>query len=88
MIENFLITGTRNGFGKYAHEKLGGFGLTRDTKEEEIGRIQEQGVNTIIHCAFNTSKNVTSFDLPKYIEDNVFLTKRLTEIPHKKFIFI
>ena len=88
MTQNFLITGTRSGFGKYVHEEFGGFGLTRETKEEEIKNFREQGVDTIVHCAFNTHNSVSSLNLPAYIDDNVFLTKKLIEIPHNKFIFI
>lgn len=42
----------------------------------------------LIHCAFNQAREVNSKNLYQYLFDNVFLTKKLAKIPHKKFIFI
>jgi len=86
--EKILITGSASGLGKYFYENLSGKGLDRDTSFEELEKIKKQGVDIIIHCAFNSSKNVNSNSLNSYLKDNIFLTKNLVPIPHKKFIFI
>lgn len=83
-----LTTGTSSGLGKYIYENLGGVGLTRTTSSEEIEKVRNDGVDTIIHCAFNSGRGINSEHLYHYIEDNVFLTKKLASFPHKKFIFI
>lgn len=75
----FLITGTSSGLGKYLHDKLGGISLNRE-------KIQKNGAEIIIHCAFNPDNNPKDSD--QYYNDNVLLTEELTKIPHKKFIFI
>lgn len=74
-----LISGTSSGLGKYLHENLGGISLNRE-------KIQQNDAGIIIHCAFNSEQNPT--DIDQYFRDNVFLTEELTNIPHKKFIFI
>jgi len=86
--EKIFTTGINSGLGKYIYENLGGEGLDRDTSFEECEKIKKEGVDVIIHCAFNLRKNIDSNSLYDYLEDNVFLTKNLLSIPHKKFIFI
>lgn len=78
-MNSFLITGSSSGLGKYLHDNLGGDSLNRK-------KITTDGADVIIHCAFNSENNPK--DLDQYYNDNVLLTKRLTKIPHKKFIFI
>lgn len=76
---NYLITGTSNGLGKYLHDNLGGISFVRSDAKDERAEI-------IIHCAFNSEHNPK--DLDQYFKDNVFLTGKLTKISHGKFIFI
>jgi len=83
-----LTTGIFSGLGKYIHENLGGIGLTRATSPEDMEKIKNSGVDVIIHCAFNSHRGINSDSLYYYLEDNVFLTKKLVSIPHKKFIFL
>lgn len=81
IVNNYLITGSSSGLGKYLHDQLGGSAFYRDgtnVKETQV----------IIHCAFNRAKEVNSKNLYQYLLDNVFLTKKLAKIPHKKFIYI
>lgn len=78
---NYLITGSGSGLGKYFHDQLGGISFNRD-----FGNVDETEV--LIHCAFNLAREVNSKDLYQYLLDNVFLTKRLAKIPHKKFIYM
>lgn len=86
--KKILITGAASGLGKHLFKVLGGIPFTRKTSEKELNNLKKRGVDIIIHCAFNSSKNITSENLYSYINDNVVLTKKLLEIPHKKFVFI
>ncbi len=84
-----LITGTKSGLGKYLSEAIGNtFQYNRDTSNADFEEYKALGVDVIIHCAFNSSKQINSDNLNSYIEDNIFLTKKILKIPHKKFIFI
>lgn len=83
-----FITGVNSGLGKYLYRNMGGAALTRDTTPEEIEEIKTNGIETIIHCAFNSGKKADSGSLYDYLEDNIMLTKKLVSFPHKKFIFI
>ncbi len=78
-INKFLITGTSSGLGKYLYNKLGGISINRE-------KIQKNGAEIIIHCAFNSQQSPK--DIEQYFRDNVLLTEELTNMPHKKFIFI
>ncbi|MCH8987046.1 NAD-dependent epimerase/dehydratase family protein [Patescibacteria group bacterium] len=84
-----LITGNKSGIGKYIFENFGEemIGWDRDIALADKEEIKKEGVDILIHCAFNSLKEVTFESLAEYIQDNVFLTKELVEIPHKKFIF-
>lgn len=82
-----LTTGVSSGIGKYIHENLGGIGLTRKCLKEEYEKVERTGVDVIIHCAFNSNKEIKAESLYNYVEDNVFLTKDLVSFPHKKFIY-
>jgi nucleoside-diphosphate-sugar epimerase len=82
-----LTTGVLSGIGKYIHENLGGIGITRSTSAEELEKTKRDGMDVIIHCAFNSQKDVTSDLLYQYFKDNVFFTNELVSVPHKKFIF-
>lgn len=84
-----LVTGNKSGIGKYIFENFGEemIGWDRDITPVNKEEIKKEEVDIIIHCAFNSSKEVTSESLAEYIQDNVLLTKELVEIPHKKFIF-
>lgn len=83
---NFLITGTSSGLGKFLHNNLGGLSLNRQTSEGDIGQIKREGAAFIIHCAFNSDRDPKNID--QYFKDNVLLTEELTKIQHKKFILI
>ncbi len=78
---NYLITGSGSGLGKYLHDQLGGVSFNRDGMN-----VKETDV--IIHCAFNQTREINSKNLYQYLLDNVFLTKKLANIPHKKFVYI
>lgn len=84
---SLLITGASSGIGWYLHQSLGGIGLTRHSANEDLRQATERGVELIIHCAFNSAKDVDSRSLSSYLDDNLLLTQRLLEIPHEKFVY-
>jgi nucleoside-diphosphate-sugar epimerase len=78
-----LITGSQSGLGQFLSEKIKDcVMLTRLNKEE----VLKDSVDVIIHCAFDSSRKIV--DHYKYVDDNILLTKDLTKIPHKKFVYI
>ena len=83
-----LITGTRSGLGRHIHETFGGIPWTRQFQAEERTQIKQQGVDIIIHCAFNSNRIIDSSNLFSYVQDNVLLTEELVSIQHNQFIFI
>lgn len=83
-----LTTGTLSGLGKHLFETFGGISYNRQISEEECDKLINQGVDIILHSAFNSAKDVDSNNLYYYLEDSFLLTEKLIEIPHKKFIFI
>lgn len=83
---NFLITGTSSGLGKYLYDNLGGLSLNRQTSQGDIKKIKREGAEVIVHCAFNSNRDPKN--IKQYFKDNVLLTEELTKIPHRKFIFI
>ena len=83
---NILVTGSRSGLGRFLHEELGGFSLSR---EMPLAHLELPGcLDAIIHCAFNSNNSTSSKDLYSYLDDNIFLTSRLTEIPCRKFVYL
>lgn len=84
----FLITGSQSGLGRYLHEYFGGIGIERRTSQTEWAKIKKSDADIIVHCAAQPPKPVTSNSLPAYLDDNLLLTKKLVEIPHKKFVFV
>lgn len=83
-----LTTGTNSGLGKFVHRKFGGLAWTRSTSAAEREAIRCDGVDVIVHCAFNSKPQVTAETLYDYFSDNVGLTGDLAGIPHQKFILI
>lgn len=82
-----LVTGVGSGIGKYLYEVLGGDGLSRQNSARVLREAQNAEFDVIIHCAFNSMKDVSDRELNSYISDNVWLTRQLIQIPHRKFIF-
>lgn len=82
-MNNFLVTGVGSGLGRYLYEGIAdAHGLDRNNFSEIKGNTYD----TIIHCAFNKEMEIS--DYAKYLDDNIFLTQRLKQIPHKKFVYI
>jgi len=87
-----LVTGGNSGLGKYITENTPGcLNLTRDNRKTLLLDLKETEVDLIIHCAFGSQGGYDQNDVQdyfKYIDDNILLTKELTEIPHKKIVYI
>jgi len=87
-----LVTGGNSGFGKYITSTIPEcLSLTRSNRHSLITELKEEGVDLIIHCAFGAQGGYEQNDIIdyfKYIDDNILLTKELTEIPHKKIVYI
>ena len=84
-MKKMLITGVTSGMGKYLHEHLGGEGLTRKNAEKIFS--EHKRFDAIIHCAYNSKREVNSENLYSYVCDNIALTEKLLDLPHKMFIF-
>ena len=85
-MKKVLVTGHKNGIGRYIYEyfiKQGEDVIGWDRGDE----LKIEEVDLIIHCAFNSDTDVTTDTLGRYVEDNILFTKKLVEIPHKKFVF-
>ncbi len=80
----FLITGSQSGLGRFLHEYFVGIGFHRNSNFDQI----KAGADFVVHCAARPPELVTSKSLFPFLEDNVLLTEKLVEIPHKKFIYI
>lgn len=83
-----LTTGTLSGLGRHIFETFGGYSWNRDITDEDRQKLEDCGVDTIIHCAFNSRLPINSNNLYFYLLDNLFLTKKVISIPHDKFVFI
>ena len=83
-----LVTGSSSGLGRYLLEEFNAIAYARTIEEECQKFNQYGGIENIIHCAFNMNKNVQLQDFASYIQDTLFLSNKITRIPHKLFIFI
>lgn len=98
MEQKILITGTGRGLGKFLYSKYNKLGVqvesfTRsNTVQEFIDKLYgtiNQSYDMIIHCAANVSHATWEDDLAySYFNDNIFLTKDIVSIPHKRFVHI
>ena len=80
-----LITGTNSGLGKWlATQYLNCDKLVRDTNMLDL----QNEYDIIIHSAANVNHATWGDVTSDLFEDNVFLTRDLANIPHKKFVFI
>jgi len=76
----YIVTGTRTGLGRYLHETLpNSLGINRENLNLIISRINPEDI--IIHCAFNKTNKIEDYNA--YLDDNIFLTKRLSELGNR-----
>jgi len=81
----YLITGINSGLGKFLYEELGGYGFNRKNSNE---LLKINGVDTIVHCAYDKKEIIFNNEILDYLDSSIFLTKKLLKIPHKKFVFL
>lgn len=85
-----LVTGAKSGLGKYLSEQLESDTLNRQDGTHiayEDYRYGEE-YDLIIHCANNGDYQTWGDATYKFYNDNIFLTRDVVRIPHKKFIHI
>ena len=76
----YIVTGISSGLGKYLYENIpNSIGIDRNNYHSVIDKIKPK--DKIIHCAFNKTNDVK--DYYGYLEDNIFLTQRLSELGNK-----
>lgn len=81
--KKILVTGVKSGLGKYLFENLKNtYGLDR----HNFNKISNHSFDIIVHCAFN--KQTKNLNHKEYLNDNLFLIKKLKKINHKKFVYI
>ena len=87
MNNRILITGTNGSLGAFLVNKYENpICITRENPITDD--IISNGVDTIIHCAFNTNWKELQAVSKECFEDNIDLTYSLVKIPHKRFIYI
>ncbi len=80
---NLLVSGINSGLGKYIYHHFGCDGIARGTHIPV-----DKKYDAVIHCAVSTMKDISHDNLKLYIDDNVYLTKKLCRVPCDKFIYI
>lgn len=80
-----LVTGAASGLGRYLHEALGGEVWLRESKIYDLRGMEW---DLIVHCAFNSARDIDLASLHPYYVDNVALTEELVSLPHRLFVFI
>jgi len=81
-----LITGTNGGLGKWLSMQFPN--CDKLTRKNSPAEFNGNEYDLIIHCAASVQHCGWSGVNISLFEDNVFLTKEVVKIPHKKFILI
>jgi nucleoside-diphosphate-sugar epimerase len=85
--KKILITGTNGSLGSFLTSKYEN--LICITRENSLtDDIVSEGVDTIIHCAFNNKLEELQKVSKECYDDNVDLTYSLVKVPHRRFIYI
>ena len=84
----FVVSGAGSGLGRYLAKAKGGVGLTRENGPDLFSELRRTGCEVIIHAAFHVSRQAAAKGIIDYLEPNLEITRRLLEIPHRKFIYI
>ena len=86
-MKDYLVTGTTSGLGRYISENLE---CDQVTRKNPLSKFQDRNVpyRAIIHCAFNMQRNICTENLLGYLEDTLFLTRQLCQVPHDVFILL
>ena len=86
-----LVTGCGSGLGKYISKSIRCIKVTRSNRKAIIEKYRSTGVDLIIHCAFGGQGGYEQNNIDdyfKYVDDNILFTNELTQIPHKKIVYI
>ena len=83
--KKILITGTSSGIGRYLKDHLICESFNRSSS---YNVNQNNTYEIIIHCAFNMNRLENHENFYEYLEDTLTLTRSLTSIKHKLFIFL
>jgi len=87
MNNRILITGTNGSLGSFLADKYQNpICITRENPLTDD--IISDGVDTIIHCAFNTNWKELQAVSKECYEDNIDLTYSLVKVPHRRFVYI
>jgi nucleoside-diphosphate-sugar epimerase len=83
-----LISGTSSGLGRFiAKYSRDAEVLNRGTSVSDV-RSSGRCYETIIHCAASISHaGWTDVDL-RFLDDNIFLTRQLIDVPHDRFVYV
>jgi nucleoside-diphosphate-sugar epimerase len=85
---NILVSGAASGLGSAVHRALGGVALLRGMALDDPAVRRAAPFDAIIHCGFNAAKAVPMGSAFSYLDDNVLMTQRLLDVPHRKFVYI
>lgn len=85
--QKFLITGASAGIGRYLLEEFQGTPFHRTDIENEMKSHCQKYYDVIIHCAADTRNIIPPDDLWPYYQSNIELTRQLTHIPHRLFVY-
>ena len=76
----YVITGVNSGLGRHLHQNIpNSLGINRDNHHLISSNINPSDI--IVHCAFNKVNDIK--DHYQYLDDNIFLTKRLVNTGNK-----
>lgn len=85
---DYLVSGTGSGFGRHARDVFNAQSWDRDTPESERQRLIRNGVDVVIHSAFNSNPTVNSDNAAQYARDNLLLAADLLSVPCGLFVFM
>ena len=83
----FLITGASAGIGRYLLEEFQGTPFHQTNIENEIKSHCQKHYDVIVHCAADTRNIIPPNDLWPYYQSNIEFTRKLTQIPHRLFVY-
>ncbi len=83
-----LTTGTASGLGRYLHRVFSGRGLQRENAADLLREACTEGAGVVLHCAFASRTPRDHRGLGSWYRDNLDLTRRLLEVPHRHFVYL
>ena len=83
-----VVAGAASGLGRAAQKALGGISFVRGDSADALRRAATSPYDAILHCAFASARPPASADPDRYVDQSVHLTGQLTQVPHRKFVFV